>query len=54
MSKSVLIIALLVSTIGFGQEKGNFYGGFESNSQWYVNDKNLKTEFYYSFYSILE
>ena len=23
-------------------EKINFYGGFESNSQWYLNDKGLK------------
>lgn len=25
-------------------EKINFYGGFESNSQWYLNDKGLKVE----------
>ncbi len=29
------------STI-FGQEKANVFGGFESNSQWYLNDPNLK------------
>ena len=25
-------------------EKVNFYGGFESNSQWYLNDKGLNVE----------
>ena len=27
------------------KEKGNFFGGFESNSQWYLNDTGLKDEF---------
>ena len=27
------------------QEKNNFYGGFESNSQWYLNDSGLRDKF---------
>ena len=39
-------LLLLLSTFSvYSQEKGNFFGGFESNSQWYLNDKGLKDEF---------
>ena len=27
------------------QEKNNFYGGFESNAQWYLNDSGLRDKF---------
>lgn len=47
MKKISLLIAIAFSGISFGQteevkeeKKGNFFGGFESNSQWYTNDKN--------------
>lgn len=38
------LIALAGSVIG--QEKGTVSGGFESNAQWYLNDKCLFDEFY--------
>lgn len=33
-----------INTI-FSQEKGSFNGGFESNSQWFMNDSGLRDEF---------
>lgn len=39
-----LLVFLLPITV-LSQEKGNFFGGFESNSQWYLNDTGLKDEF---------
>ena len=40
----VLIMLLSINVI-VSQEKGKFNGGFESNSQWYLNDTGLKDEF---------
>lgn len=40
----VFLAILSVSSIS-SQEKGSFNGGFESNSQWYLNDTGLKDEF---------
>ena len=47
MKKIALIVAMLFGGICFAQtveineeKKGNFFGGFESNSQWYTNDKD--------------
>jgi hypothetical protein len=44
LTLSKLLLLLLPISI-FSQEKGNFFGGFESNSQWYLNDTGLKDEF---------
>lgn len=44
LTLSKLLLLLLPLSI-FSQEKGNFFGGFESNSQWYLNDTGLKDEF---------
>jgi hypothetical protein len=44
LTLSKLLFLLLPISI-FSQEKGNFFGGFESNSQWYLNDTGLKDEF---------
>lgn len=45
--KKLLIIGLLgLSGSIVGQEKGTVSGGFESNAQWYLNDKCLFDEFY--------
>ena len=38
-------IFLAVTTSSISQKKGNIFGGFESNSQWYLNDTGLKDEF---------
>lgn len=48
MKKKILLgLGLLLSVYnGFSQEKGIFSGGFESNAQWYLNDKDLLNEFY--------
>jgi hypothetical protein len=45
MKLKITGLFLLVSFFASAQEKGNFFGGFESNSQWYLNDKGLKDEF---------
>lgn len=45
MKKLVVAVVILFSVFGFGQQKGNFFGSFESNSQWYLNDKGLINEF---------
>ena len=39
-------LILLVSKfcLSYGQNKVNFSGGFESNAQWYLNDKQLNVE----------
>jgi hypothetical protein len=42
MKKYIFSIICLISISFYAQEKGNFFGGFESNSQWYLNDKGLK------------
>ena len=40
--KNLLFSILFLFTISFySQEKGNVFGGFESNAQWYMNDKGL-------------
>lgn len=49
--KSIILVGLfVVSTLTYGQEKakdnGTVSGGFESNAQWYLNDKGLLDEFY--------
>ncbi len=44
-NKLTQLLFLLLPIVTFSQENGNFYGGFESNSQWYLNDKGLKDEF---------
>jgi Family of unknown function (DUF6029) len=41
----LFFILLPLSVFSQEKEKGNFFGGFESNSQWYLNDKGLKDEF---------
>jgi hypothetical protein len=41
---SFVLLFLLPITV-FCQVNGNFSGGFESNTQWYLNDKGLKDEF---------
>jgi hypothetical protein len=43
-SYSLLLLFLLPISV-FSQVNGNFSGGFESNTQWYLNDKGLKDEF---------
>ncbi|CAM4075278.1 MULTISPECIES: DUF6029 family protein [Flavobacterium] len=45
MKKITILSFVFFSIISFSQEdkekiKGNFFGGFESNSQWYTNDKD--------------
>jgi Family of unknown function (DUF6029) len=39
------LLFILLPITAISQEKGNFFGGFESNSQWYLNDTGLKDEF---------
>ena len=41
--KKVAFLSILFSFVAYSQEKGLFSGGFESNSQWYLNDKYLGT-----------
>ncbi len=36
---------MLTSVFGFGQQNSDFFGSFESNSQWYLNDNGLINEF---------
>ncbi len=45
MKFKITIVLILFSLVSKAQEKGNFFGGFESNFQWYLNDKGLKDEF---------
>ena len=45
MRKLVLFACFIIFTKVSAKEKGNFYGGFESNSQWHLNDSQLKDEF---------
>lgn len=42
MKKSLVLLFLLVTIGSYSQEKASFYGGFESNSQWYLNDIDTK------------
>ena len=39
MKKALIILVSFFATVSFAQTEGNFFGGFESNSQWYTNDK---------------
>jgi hypothetical protein len=42
MKKYIYLFALIFTIGGFSQEKqGSFFGGFETNSQWYLNDTGL-------------
>ena len=41
MKKLLLIASILYSTLTFAQDTGYFFGGFESNSQWLLNDEGL-------------
>lgn len=43
--KKILLVIIILSTYSYSQEKASVFGGFESNSQWYLNDENLKDEF---------
>lgn len=45
MKKLVSIVGFLIFINVHAQEKGNFYGGFESNSQWYLNDTGFRSKF---------
>jgi hypothetical protein len=41
MKKIILGFAILIGGAVLGQNNGNFYGGFESNSQWLLDDNGL-------------
>jgi hypothetical protein len=41
MKKLLLIISILYGTLTFAQDTGYFFGGFESNTQWLLNDEGL-------------
>ncbi len=41
MKKLLLAAVIAFSVTANAQEKHTFYGGFESNAQWYLNDKDL-------------
>ena len=41
MKKIILCVAILYSGLSFSQDGGYFFGGFESNSQWLLNDEGL-------------
>ncbi len=43
--KNIFLIIIIATTYTYSQEKSSVFGGFESNSQWYLNDENLKDEF---------
>jgi hypothetical protein len=45
MRKILFSFFILSAIPSYSQEKPSFFGGFESNTQWYLNDKNLKDEF---------
>lgn len=42
MKKLLLCAAIFASTLSYSQEEGSFFGGFESNSQWLLDDDGLK------------
>ena len=45
MKKITFLLAFFSAFFANSQEKkGAFYGGFESNSQWYLNDTGLKIQ----------
>ncbi|MDG1791355.1 MAG: DUF6029 family protein, partial [Flavobacteriaceae bacterium] len=41
MKNLLLIVSVLYGTLTFAQDKGYFFGGFESNTQWLLNDEGL-------------
>lgn len=41
MKNTLIVLFFLFSIPFFAQEKATFFGGFESNAQWYLNDKDL-------------
>ncbi|MFT4698976.1 MAG: hypothetical protein ACI9SJ_002134 [Flavobacteriaceae bacterium] len=41
MKKIILYVALFCSGIIFAQDTGSFFGGFESNSQWLLDDDGI-------------
>jgi hypothetical protein len=41
MKKILLCVAILYSGFTFAQDEGYFFGGFESNSQWLLDDEGL-------------
>ncbi len=41
MKKIILSIAILSCSLGFAQDNGYFFGGFESNSQWLLDDEGI-------------
>lgn len=46
MKLTLTLLTLFLAPICiFSQNKATVFGGFESNSQWYLNDKGLKDEF---------
>ena len=45
MRNYLLIIYIFSFLTLSAQEKNNFYGGFESNAQWYLNDSGLRDKF---------
>ena len=48
MKKTIFLIFAFTTIHFYGQDTnkyGNFFGGFESNAQWYLNDTGLKDEF---------
>ncbi len=44
MKKIILCAAILFSGLTFAQDNGYFFGGFESNSQWLLDDDELNFE----------
>jgi Family of unknown function (DUF6029) len=45
MKFKIATFIILISYFSVAQQKSSFFGGFESNGQWYLNDKGLKDEF---------
>lgn len=41
MKKIILYVTLFCSSIIFAQDNGSFFGGFESNSQWLLDDDGI-------------
>lgn len=44
MKKLILCATILFSGLTFAQDNGYFFGGFESNSQWLLDDEDLNFE----------
>jgi len=44
MKNLILTVTILCSSMIFAQENGNFFGGFESNSQWLLADDGIGFE----------